>query len=376
MTPVARVPRTARSTLASKTSLAPLRGRRRRKVAFVLGGGGNLGALQVGQLRALHERGVRADLVVGCSVGAMNGAAYAVRPSPLGIGVLEDLWLQLAEDPARTMPGTWMPSTVSLFRRGASIYPSSGLRASIEQFLGDARRFDDLAVPFECVATDVDANAETWFSAGDLVEPILASAALPSVYPMVSIDGRRYLDGGVVNNVPISRAIEARATRIYVLHVGPHGTPDRPVHRPIDVALIAYWIARNARFAADLANVPKGVEVIVLPARRRPDLRFDDFGASAELIIEGHRTATEYLDELERDVEGPAGRSARRRDDRDDREVDRGVDGDGEAEGEDAADPWGERLATELRRVVEELRGFASRNATHETVTKPGGPDR
>src|SRR5690606_2795372 len=158
------------------------------RVAFVLSGGGNLGALQVGMLRALAERGVVPDLVVGCSVGAINGAAFARDPSPAGVERLVQLWRQL--DGSELMPNGWLPNTVGFARRGEAIHDNAALRRSLEDELGDLT-FEDLAVPFQCVATDVDNIEETWFSSGPLVDPILASAALPAVYPAVEIDGVR-----------------------------------------------------------------------------------------------------------------------------------------------------------------------------------------
>ena len=100
----------------------------------------------------------------------------------------------------------------------------------------------------------------------------------------VRIGGRRYIDGGVVDNVPLARAVELGAKRIYVLHVGLHGRPNAEVRRPLDAALIAYWIARNHRFARDLSALPKSVEAIVLPPGDRPDIRYDDFGQTTDLI--------------------------------------------------------------------------------------------
>lgn len=309
----------------SATGAALRRMGRRRGVAVVLSGGGNLGALQVGMLAALVERGVRVDAVFGCSVGAMNGAAFAADPTEAGVARLREHWTELSTDASSVMPSSFLPNPVQLLRRGESIHRSDGLRASIEAFLGPARSFEDLALPFECVATDVDRGVEQWFSAGPLIEPILASAALPSVFPMVTIGERRYIDGGVVDNVPLERAVEAGARTVYVLHCGQHGRPDATVRRPLDAALMAYWISRNHRLAHDLARVPRGVDVVVLPPGTRPELRFDDFGRTEQLIVQGHLGAGAYLDSLAAEPSGSAERS--------------------------------ERLRRDVRRVVDDLRG-------------------
>jgi len=299
-------------------------------VAVVLGGGGNLGAVQVGQLRALAERDIVPDVVLGCSVGALNGGAFAADPSMAGVRHLEQLWGEIQHDPEALMPGSWIPNPVQLVRRGAALHPNDGLRRTILRFLAGKQTFDELRLPFQCVATDVDAGAETWFADGPLVEPILASAALPAVYPMVEIEGRRYLDGGVLDNVPIARAVELGARKVYVLHVGLHGRPKPTVNRPADAAMIAYWIARNGRFSRDLASLPTNVEAIVLPPGVRPELRFDDFSRTDELIEQGYLGAVAYLD-----------RVGTGDDDDDD-------DGLGER---------AERLRSDVRRVIDEMRG-------------------
>lgn len=268
---------------------------RRKRTAFVLSGGGNLGALQVGMLRALAEADVVPDVVVGCSVGSLNGAAYAGAPTLAGVRRLEDHWRTTTS--FTIMPASRIPPAVNLLRKGESIHSNDGLRQNVTEILGGYRTFEDLALPFQCVATDVDSATGTWFSEGDLLPAVLASAALPAVYPPVTIAGRRFIDGGVVDNVPIGRAVELGCSTIYVLHVGPHGRPDVEIRRPLDAALLAYWIARNHRFARDLANLPAGVEAVVLPTGVRPDIRYDDFSQTPELVAQGYALTSEFLAE-------------------------------------------------------------------------------
>ncbi len=276
--------------------IARSRTKRRPRVAFVLSGGGNLGAIQIGMLRALTERAITPDVVLGCSIGALNGAGFAADPTLSGIRHLESVWRRT--EAYDVMPSSRIPGPVQLLRKGEALHSNAGLRKTIEAFLVRRDTFEELAVEFQCVATDVESAMEKWFTAGAIEAPILASAALPAVYPPVMIDGIRYVDGGVVDNVPITRAVDLGAKKIYVLHVGLHGRPQAEIRRPLDAALMAYWIARNGRFARDLATLPKGVEVVVLPPGDRPDIRYDDFSQTAVLLNQGYEGAAAHLDAL------------------------------------------------------------------------------
>jgi NTE family protein len=265
------------------------------RVAFVLSGGGNLGALQVGMLRALLEHGIEPDLVLGCSVGAINGAGFADDPTHAGIDHMERKWKAL--DGTTILPNGWLPNAVALARRGEAIHDHSALRRMAQDGLR-SRTFEDLAIPFQCVATDVGAGREAWFSSGPLIEPILASASLPAIYPAVEIGGARYLDGGIVDDVPLSRAVALGATTVYVLQVAGFTRPRPEPRRPLDVVVQAYWIARHHRFARELAALPPGVEAHVLPAGEAPRMRFNDFTQSGTLVGLAHEAASAYLDQL------------------------------------------------------------------------------
>jgi NTE family protein len=263
------------------------------RTVFVLGGGGNLGAVQVGMLRALADRGILPDVVIGCSVGALNGSALAFDPTAAGVRRLETLWLELGGTdvcPSGRLSGPWQ-----ILWRGRSMHGNHGLRRLVERFL-PVRTFEELAVPFECVATSLDTGSDRWFSKGPLIEPVLASAALPAVFPPVTINGERLIDGAVVDNVPISRAVALGAERIYVLHVGNFDRPRPEPKRPIDVLLQAFSIARSYRFHLDMRSLPEGVEATVMPAIEPPKLHYSDFGRSRELIERGYAASAAMLD--------------------------------------------------------------------------------
>ena len=260
--------------------------------AFVLGGGGNLGAVQVGMLQALFECGVVPEVVIGCSVGALNAAGVAADPTLSGVRKMREIWLNLNGDelwPAGRISGLWM-----LGRKGQAIQPNSGLRALIERTL-PFKRLEDAVLPVHVNATSLQTGRGHWFTSGSAVDAILASAALPAVFPPVVVNGEAYIDGGVVDNVPISRALALGARRIFVLHVGNFARPRQLPKRPIDVLLQSFSIARNHRFLAETDDPPPDVDLIVLPGVDPGRIRRNDFSRSRDLMDRAYAAAREFL---------------------------------------------------------------------------------
>lgn len=265
-----------------------------RRTAFVLGGGGNLGSVQVGMLGALFDHDIRPDVLLGCSAGALNAAVIAQDPTPAGVRRLERIWAGLRGNdvfPAMRFAGPWL-----LLRRGASMCPNSGLRALLRREVR-IDRFEQAEVPFEVVATELASGRARWFNRGPVDEPILASAALPAVLPPVEIDGQLYIDGGVVENVPITRARELGCARVVVLHVGNFSRPRGRPGRPIDTLLQAFSIARNYDFVRAREHAPEGTELIVLPAVDPGALKRNDFSRSRDLMERARHIAGRFLDE-------------------------------------------------------------------------------
>lgn len=265
-------------------------------VAFVLGGGGHHGASEVGMLRALLERDIRPDLIVGTSVGALNGAAIARDPTLDTIERLREVWLNLDDD--RIFGGSIFAGAANLMRRRTHLHSNQALRQLIEKML--PATFEELKVRFQCVAACIERAAEHWFHKGSLVEAILASAAVPGVLPPVEIGGEHYVDGGIVNSIPISRAVELGAKEIYVLQVGRVEAPLTPPRTPLQVGLVAFEIARRHRFARDLATLPEGVTAHVLPTGepRKPSLaqlNYRDFKSVSERIERAYGASADYL---------------------------------------------------------------------------------
>jgi NTE family protein len=213
-------------------------------------------------LRALVEREVTPGLVLGTSIGAVNGAFFAADPTPAGIDRLIELW----SDPtlAQISPGTLLRRVGTLARTGTHLESPDALRDRLRELLPVAR-VEDLALPFQCVAASIERAAEHWFADGPLVEVLLASCAVPGILPPIAVDGEHFIDGGIVNSIPVSRAVKLGAKTIYVLQVGRLERPLEPPRRPWEVGLVAFEVARRHRFAHDLRSLPEGVELHVLP---------------------------------------------------------------------------------------------------------------
>jgi NTE family protein len=267
------------------------------QVAFVLGGGGHLGAHEVGMLRALLERGIAPDRVVGTSIGAINGAAVASDPTPDAIGRLAEVWSRIERSDA--FGGSLLGRLGTLARSRTHLHDNEPLRRMLEDWL-PVERIEDLPVPFQCVAASIERAAEHWFGDGPLAEAVLASCAVPGLLAPVRIGDEHYLDGGLVNSVPVSRAVELGARTVYVLQVGRVERPLTPPKLPWQVALVAFEIARRHRFAADLARLPSDVTVHVLPTgdvvpEGLRQLRYRDAGRTAERVENAYRASADYL---------------------------------------------------------------------------------
>jgi NTE family protein len=232
--------------------------------AFVLGGGGVLGAAEVGMLRALFEIDVTPDLVLGTSVGALNGAMVAREPTPAVIDRLTDLWQDA--NTARAVSDRPLRTVRRAVSTGTHLYSAAYLQQRLVDEFGEVR-FEDLPVRLEVCAASIERAAEHWFDHGRLVDAIMASAAVPGLLPPAEVDGEHFLDGGIVNSIPLGRAVSLGADRVFVLQVGRIDRPLTVPKRPWQVARVSFEIARRHRFARELAEVPEGVEVHVLPAR-------------------------------------------------------------------------------------------------------------
>ena len=269
--------------------------------AFVLGGGGVLGAVEVGMLRALFEHDITPDLVLGTSVGALNGAMVAQTPDASVVERLTELWLEVAR--SRQVYGDRPLRTVRrAVTTGTHIYSAGPLRRRLEEEFGDTL-IEELPVPFQVCASSIERAAEHWFASGRLVDAVVASAAVPGLLPPARVDGEHFLDGGIVNSIPVARAVELGADRLFVLQVGRIDRPLTVPRRPWEVARVSFEIARRHRFTREISELPPDVEAHVLPARgtspRDDTLRgHRDFSGIQQRIAATYEASTAYLDRL------------------------------------------------------------------------------
>jgi NTE family protein len=247
-------------------------------VAFVLSGGASLGAVQVGMARALEEHDIRPDLIVGTSVGPINGAWLA---SGRDIDGLDRVRRKLKRNqlfPLR--PWTGLRGFAGF---GSHFVPNSGVRRLVRRHLNFSR-LEDAPIPLIVIATDVLTGMEVPLRSGDAVEAILASAALPGVFPPIEIDGQTLFDGGVVDNTPITQAIEAGATEVWVLSTGYSCGLESPPSNAAGMAMHAVALLVQQRLATETKDREFAVPVHLIPPPCPLDVTPADFSQTDMLI--------------------------------------------------------------------------------------------
>lgn len=246
--------------------------------AFVFSGGASLGSMQVGMALALEEHGIRPDLIVGTSVGAINGAWLAGGRTAVD---LVDLWVGLRRSdlfPVRPLLGLR-----AFAGRSNHFVPDTGLRAMLHSNL-PFERLEDAVIPLIVVAADALSGEEVLLTRGNAVDAITASASLPAIYPPVDIDGRLLVDGAVVNNTAITTAISAGATDVWVLSTGYSCDLQHRPESAIAAALHAVSLMVQRRFVLEMAANTYAVPIRLIPPPCPVDVSPVDFSQSADLI--------------------------------------------------------------------------------------------
>ena len=260
--------------------------------AFVLAGGGSFGAVQVGMLRELLARDIVPDLIVGSSVGAINGAYLAGAPTASGVAQLERIWRGLSR--REVFPLTWR-SALAIFSRRDALVDPSGLRRLLEANLGYAQ-FEQAKVPLHVVATDVLGGAAVRLSSGPVVEAVLASCAIPGAFPPLRVDGHDLMDGAVASNTPVRAAIELGAARLIVLPTGFACSLQSPPRGAIASLLHAVNLLIAHQLVSELERYGGEVEVVTVPPLCPLSVSPYDFSRAGELIERAAEQTRRWLE--------------------------------------------------------------------------------
>jgi len=269
-----------------------MRQRGKNLTAFVLAGGGSLGAVQVGMLAALARRGVVPDLVVGASVGAINAAYYAAEPDERGVERLKRIWLGLRR--TDVFPFSPIASMLGIFGKTDHLVAPAPLRSLIESEL-PYQRLEDARLPCYVVATDALEGTGVVLSSGPAATALLASAAIPAVFPPVLLDGRFLLDGGVSNNTPVSIAVKLGATRVIVLPTGISCALQAPPRGAMPLALHALNLLIMRQLVNDIERCAGAADVVTVPPLCPLSTTSYDFSQSAALIHRAEATTRLWL---------------------------------------------------------------------------------
>jgi NTE family protein len=264
-----------------------------RPIGFVLGGGGSLGAMQVGMLRAVAEAGITPDLAVGTSVGSLNAAVLALTHDD-PIERLRGIWAHMTRDEA--FPGGVLSRVRTLTRSKTHLFSNNGLTKIIEEHVGAGRRFEDLALPLGVVTTQVDTAEPLLIRSGPLLAPLLASCAIPGIFPPVEHEGRLLYDGGLVANVPMRQALGMGAESLVVFDCAfPGKLPSAP-RTFAEVMMFTAMISMRNQAVLEAPLAASRVPVVYLPGPAPSRVNPLDFSHTDALANEAYDAAREFLD--------------------------------------------------------------------------------
>lgn len=271
--------------------------------AFVLSGGASLGAIQAGMLEALYEREISPDLIIAASVGSVNGAFIASRPQvPATASELAAVWGEISR--GEVFPVNPLTGLLGFLGARDHLVPDGSLRRLLRKHIG-FERLEQAAIPLHVIGTDAISGRELRMSVGDALEAVMASVALPAVFPPVEWEGREVIDGGVANNAPISHAIELGAELVYVLPTGNACDLSEPPHGALGMLLHAMSLLVMRRLLVEIELLKDQCELIVLPPPCPLRVSPIDFAHSEELVHLGYTGAVRHLAEVERGDASP-----------------------------------------------------------------------
>jgi len=262
------------------------------KTAFVFAGGGSFGAIQVGMLHSLVSHGIAADMVLGSSVGALNGAYYAGAPTLEGVRELEAIWRSLRRQDI--FPVTWR-TLLGFVRRRDFLVTPDGLRKLIDTHL-PYRNLEDAKIPIHVIATDILSAETVVLSKGPACDAILASAAIPAAFAPVQMSDLFLADGAISSNTPVRAAVARGAQRLIILPTGYACARQTPPVGAVANALHALTLLIARQLISELEHLPPEIDYYVLPPLCPLDGSPYDFSHTGELIARAIESTNEWID--------------------------------------------------------------------------------
>lgn len=258
--------------------------------AFVLPGGASLGACQAGMVQALGEAGVRPDVLVGSSAGAINAAYLGIHPGPEGVDGLVRLWSSFhRRQLVRFRP---LQAALALAGRRPALFDRSGMESVLARELSDAR-LEQTAIPVAVMATDAVTGQPVLLKEGSALTAVLASSAMPGIFAPVHRSGRWLIDGSVAADAPAAAAQELGGDDIWILTTATQ--PTRPPQGAIELAMHAFTLVTGVATAAEVNQVQTTATVHLLPPSVRTDPGIFDFSHGAELIRDAYESTSMWL---------------------------------------------------------------------------------
>jgi NTE family protein len=277
----------------TSTTVPLQQGQAKEKTAFVLAGGGSFGAIQVGMLRELVAHGVVPDLVVGASVGALNGIHFCSDPTEAGVARLEAIWCALKRSDVFPISTRQL---FGVFTGGASLIDAGGLRRLIARHVLPPN-LEDAAIPMHVAATDLLTGASVLLSSGPAADAILASCAIPGAFPPVRIGDQHLVDGAIASNTPVMAALALGCTRVVVLPTGFACALTKAPAGALASAFHALNLLVARQLVRDLEQLAGRVEVATVPPLCPLAISAYDFSRANELIERAAQSTRRWLQE-------------------------------------------------------------------------------
>jgi NTE family protein len=268
---------------------------------FILSGGGTLGSIQVGMLRALFEADIRPEVLVGTSIGAVNAAFLAADPCLERVQALQEVWHGARSRDLFSMNPLRMAHA---FRRRGSLFPSEKWRAFLTKNL-PYERIEDAAVPLRIIATDFEDGSPVVLDSGSVVDAVMASTSLPGIFPPHRIGDHLYLDGALSEPVPLKPAVEGGADTLYVLAVS-HASPTPDSRSPGAILRHSLTILLIPRVRLDALQMPDGcpdLKIVQIPSVGA-EVALWDMSHHDDLMERSYREAANFLADRARSAGG------------------------------------------------------------------------